>query len=187
MNNEIMRVIPGFEQYKVSDKGEVLGPYGKTLKQFDKHGYKYVYLYDGKRGRKAMFIHRAVAKAFLPNPENLPQVNHKDENPSNNAVENLEWCTARYNCNYGGHLERMKEWRENNPNPFAGKKHTAETLEKMKKAKVGKPSSRRIRIKLNGVEYDSMKEAAEKNGISLSHLSAIKNRKRTNTYNLKFE
>ena len=52
-------------------------------------------------GSKRVLIHRLVAMAFIPNPDDLPQVNHKDENPSNNHVDNLEWCTAKYNMNYG--------------------------------------------------------------------------------------
>ena len=48
-----------------------------------------------------IYIHRLVAEAFIPNPSNLPVVNHKDENPKNNAVDNLEWCTTKYNLNYG--------------------------------------------------------------------------------------
>lgn len=59
---------------------------------------------DGHLG--CVSIHRLVAKAFIPNPDNLPQVNHKDENPSNNRVSNLEWCTQRYNINYGTCQER---------------------------------------------------------------------------------
>ena len=54
-------------------------------------------------------VHRLVAKAFIPNPENLPVINHKDENPKNNVVENLEWCTQGYNVHYGTMIERGRK------------------------------------------------------------------------------
>ena len=79
---------------------------GRQLKQsmHDK-GYKTVSLTkDGQT--KQMFVHRIVAEAFLPNPENLPMVNHKDEDKTNNFLENLEWCTAAYNRTYGSAVER---------------------------------------------------------------------------------
>lgn len=74
---------------------------GKQMKQtvHDK-GYKVVSLTkDGET--KTKFVHRLVAEAFLDNPDNLPMVNHKDEDKTNNFLENLEWCTALYNNTYG--------------------------------------------------------------------------------------
>ena len=63
-----------------------------------------------KRGKTKTFkIHRLVASAFIPNPNNLPQVNHKDENKQNNHAENLEWCDCAYNVNYGTANERRVE------------------------------------------------------------------------------
>ena len=63
-----------------------------------------------KNGEKVNAVTaRLVVMSFIPNPDNLPQVNHKDENPLNNHVDNLEWCTAKYNCNYGTRIERIKE------------------------------------------------------------------------------
>lgn len=71
-------------------------------------GYYHVML--SKNGAPKMYkVHRLVAKAFIPNPDNLPMINHKDENPRNNKVNNLEWCTQAYNVRYGTMIERGKQ------------------------------------------------------------------------------
>ena len=71
----------------------------------NKKGYMRVCL--RKDGEKKMYsLHRLVAEAYIPNPDNLPQVNHKDENKANNCLQNLEWCDCKYNNNYGTCIER---------------------------------------------------------------------------------
>lgn len=110
---EEYREIKGFEGlYEVSNYGNVRSlKRNKILKQINiKGGYKRVSLYKyGEQYFKA--IHRLVAEAFIPNPDNLPCVNHKDENPSNNNVKNLEWCDYKYNINYGTANERRSAKR----------------------------------------------------------------------------
>lgn len=93
--------IKGFEEYKVSTNGVVLGKRGKPLSPFtSRGGYKMVSLKkDGKLQNQ--LVHRLVAITFIENPNNYECVNHIDENKNNNSVENLEWCTRDYNNSYG--------------------------------------------------------------------------------------
>lgn len=76
-------------------------------------GYNCIQLCKDGKYKKYM-VHRLVASVFLPNPYNLPQVNHKDENKQNNCVENLEWCTSQYNITYGTGIKRRNDTRNKN-------------------------------------------------------------------------
>ena len=97
---EEFRDIPGYEGlYEVSNLGRVRRN-GKILKPSKNNwGYLYLDLYKNGIVRKFL-IHRLVAQSFIPNPSNFPQVNHKDEDKTNNCVDNLEWCDNKYNINY---------------------------------------------------------------------------------------
>ena len=109
---EIWKPIKDFEYYFISNFGRVKSTkFGKEriLKLTkDKDGYLIVNLYKNNKS-KTFKVHRLVAEVFLPNPYNLPQVNHKDENPQNNIVTNLEWCDRLYNVRYGTGIERQKK------------------------------------------------------------------------------
>ena len=105
--------ISGYEgRYIITDKGEVFSyfaGYRKKLKPGRyKNSYKQVVLsLDGDRKRIA--IHRLVAQAFIPNPDNLPQVNHLDENKTNNNLSNLEWCDNYHNYKHSEHNQLRGE------------------------------------------------------------------------------
>lgn len=97
---EEWREVPGYPNYVVSNTGVVKKITGKVLRSgINDKGYPYVYLNNG--GKVKEYIHRLVALAFIPNPENLPFVHHVDENPLNSRVDNLQWCTQKYNMNQG--------------------------------------------------------------------------------------
>lgn len=81
----------------------------KFLKKYeDKDGYIKVSLNKNAKS-KAYAVHRLIAGAFIPNPNNYPCINHKDENKQNNKLENLEWCTVKYNNSYGTRLQKIKQ------------------------------------------------------------------------------
>ena len=110
MSMEEWRDIEGFDGYQVSNEGRVRNCKRNTILKplSDGRGYLQIHLWkNGKSTNKR--IHRLVAQAFLENPQNLPEVNHKDENKSSNIVENLEWCDRKYNMNYGTAIQRQSE------------------------------------------------------------------------------
>lgn len=130
MKNEIWKDIKNYEgYYQISNFGRVrsldrliIYSNGKRrihkgiLKKLflDKDGYKIINLW--KNGiSECVRVHRLVAIHFIPNPDNLPVINHKDENPQNNNVENLEWCDVKYNNNYGTAIQRRIATKKSKP------------------------------------------------------------------------
>ena len=118
---EIWKEIKGYPNYQVSNMGRVkrlsTGYYRRTEKilkpQLQNNGYLHIKL-SQKDKTKCILVHRLVAQVFIPNPNNLPQVNHINEDKTDNRVENLEWCTQKYNINYGnGISKRVKTNKEN--------------------------------------------------------------------------
>lgn len=113
---EIWKPLENYEGlYEVSNYGIVKSlNYRKTGKERilkgNANGDGYLRVTLTKNGKKKTCrINRLVAQAFIPNPDNLPEVNHKDEDKTNNKVENLEWCTRAYNCNYGTRSKKVAE------------------------------------------------------------------------------
>ncbi len=124
---EEWRDVVGHEQYfLISNYGRLKRKeryvYCNRNKSYSKYKEKIMRLYHNKLGyvlaelsacgtRVRFNVHHNVADAFLPNPNNYPYVNHKDENPRNNTITNLEWCTPKYNSNYGSCRKKIRDTR----------------------------------------------------------------------------
>ena len=131
--NEVWRPIKGFEgYYECSSFGNIrsidrviVDVYGKPFHKKGRilksrelnQGYLTVGL-SKNNYVKNYLIHRLIAQTFLPNPQNYTEVNHKDENTSNNRVDNLEWCSPKYNANYGTRNKRVAEKQYKSVNQY---------------------------------------------------------------------
>ena len=157
--------IKGFENYYIDEDGNIYDKNKKlmTSKWIDNTGYYQIVLRkDGKR--KYLRIHRLVALQFIPNPDGLPQVNHKDGNKLNNNIDNLEWTTNSENTKHGYDNE----------------------LYHSKKRKIMVKAIN----KLNGEEkiFSSIRECSKELGLNRKTISAILyGYKKTNNYNYDFE
>ncbi len=167
----------------------------KLLKQGNVNGYKRINLY--KNGKmKHYLVHRLVAIAFLPNPNGYKEVNHIDENKANNMISNLEWCSSKYNVNYGTRNERAsksskgknkgkhrsEETKKKISKSSKGKTFSEETKKKMSKTRKGKPTLMYDREGNFIKRFDSIADANEyfeKDRSSSSICECLKGRRKT--------
>lgn len=192
----MLEQIPGFDgKYKIDEDGNVYSIKNKKfLKQKISKGYAQVALYDDTGRKYYIGVHRLVAMTFIPNPENLPQVNHKDENKLNNNVGNLEWCGVKYNINYGTRTERATQSNINNEHfkilaeqlKESGffENRTNKLRENGTYTRMSTENRERCRIPIMCVEtgevFDAMNDAAKKLNVSVGTISnCCKNPKRT--------
>src|SRR5690606_12792762 len=162
MSHEVWKDIKGLEgRYQVSDHGRVRSldretpvnggirfSKGRMLNtRLDRYGYSKISFTLGKGKKRHSTIHRLVASAFIPNPNNLPQVNHKDGDKTNNHVNNLEWCTGEHNIKHAKDMGLI--------HGVKGGKHY---------------KSKPIIDLSTGIYYECTKEASEAIGINQSTL-----------------
>lgn len=160
----IWKEIKNLEKYLISDTGLVQNrKTGNIIKSTTtSNGYQMVSLYIEKGKTKRFYVHRLVAITFLPNPDNLTDVNHKDYNKQNNSVDNLEWCTRSDNLKHSYSYENRNKNREH-AKELATKNHEKMKIKVIQKTLFGEFVA----------EYNSMREAEEKTGIPMQNISAV--------------
>jgi len=184
--NELWKNIPDFDGYQASSLGRIrsldgyiLGGYrkkglqcikprkGKILKNVDNGRYYVVTI-----RKKLRYVHRLVAITFIPNENNLPQINHKDGKKLNNILENLEWCTSLHN---------MQHAHKNDLIDYKSRFYT-----KNGRKSISESNSKKVLDTKNNQVYKSLTTAAKKKGMSISYLSQMLNGYSKNITTLKW-
>lgn len=149
------KVVKNFPNYTVTDNGNVFNKNGIKLKgEETRNGYIRVSLCNDEEKHKRFLVHRLVAESFIPNPHNLPQVNHINENKKDNDVKNLEWCTPYENLSHSMVIE---------------------------KASIAKQT--KVICDTTGGIFDSVKDAADTYSLHHSNIVACCNGRRVSTGN----
>ena len=122
MSEEIWKEIPNYPKYEASNLGRIRNKKKQNILKpiKTKSGYYNISLGNTLNGNPPKRVHRIIALTFIPNPNNLPQINHKDENKANNAVDNLEWCDCLYNNHYGSFSEKRGKAQKGTKIMFKG-------------------------------------------------------------------
>ena len=151
--------IKDFPNYQTTENRDVYNAKGLKLKQEKtRNGYLRVSLSNDEVSHKRCLVHRLVAEAFIPNPDNLPQVNHINEDKTDNRVENLEWSTPLDNLNHSGVIDKASIAKEH-----------------------------KVRCCTTGEVFNSVKEAAEKYKLHHSNIVACCNGRRNRSGGLEWE
>ena len=161
---EVWKDIQGYEGlYQISNTGKVKRN-NKILKFSIAKGYEHICLYKNNK-YKPFSVHRLVAEAFIPNPENKPQIDHIDGNPLNNKVDNLRWATAK----------------ENIANPITMKRKSVAAMGNHMTGRFGAlhHNSKRVQCIETKTVYYGFAEASRKTGINAFGISMATNGKRT--------
>ena len=175
---EVWKEIDGYTGYKISNTGKVLGKRGSILHQTQSNcGYRIVHLSE-KGIVKWRSVHRLVAQAFIPNPDNLPEVNHKDEDKTNNCVDNLEWCTSSYNNLYNNKSQRMIETKRKNNIPIVPVSATIGHV---------KALSKKVICEETGEIFSSASEASRHMGFTvMAVMNAIRFNRKSGDYHWRY-
>ena len=175
--------IPEYPDYLIEKDGRIFSKKtNKWLKaSIGNTGYYGIELANDQ-GHKRLSIHRLVALAYIPNPHNLPQVNHKDENKLNNHVSNLEWCTSYYNMTYGTLIERRVAHTD-----YSKPCYRENAIKNGKK--VSRPVARYTKDGQYIDSFESAKDAVRKLGLTSSHITECCRcqRKSSNGYVWRYE